>query len=130
MAAWIALNRVSHCLNRPTATSIGGIDFVFDQLTAGGRFRSLTIIDTFTKECPAIEVAKSLPASRVVQTLNRLSLFHGLPEAIVLDNGPEMISYALDQWPYENGVKLIFIAPGKSCQNGFTDTSVHASRGT
>lgn len=99
-----------------------GIDFVSDQLTDGCRFRSLTIVDTYTKECPAIEVAKSLPASRVVQVLKKLSLFHGLPEAIVLDNGPEMISYVLDQWAYENNVKLMFIQPGKPCQNGFTES--------
>lgn len=114
-------------LRVPMATPTGrnqqwGIDFVSDQLASGGRFRSLTIIDIFSKESPAIEVAKSLPASRVVQTLNRLSYTHGLPDVIVLDNGPEMISLVLDQWAYENNVKLQFISPGKPCQNGFTES--------
>ncbi|NDE18647.1 IS3 family transposase, partial [bacterium] len=42
------------------------MDFVSDQLVSGIRFRSLTIVDVLTKECPEIEVARSLPGQRVV----------------------------------------------------------------
>ncbi len=72
------------------------MDFVSDQLTSGLRFRSLTIVDVLSKECPEIEVARSLTGSRVAQVLDRLAFTHGKPEAIILDNGPEMISKALD----------------------------------
>jgi putative transposase len=98
------------------------MDFVSDQLVSGIRFRSLTIVDVLTKECPEIEVARSLPGQRVVSVLNRLAFIHGKPEVIILDNGPEMISKALDQWAYENGVKLHFIDPGKPTQNGFIES--------
>jgi putative transposase len=98
------------------------IDFVSDQMVHGGRFRGLTTVDIFTRESPAIEVARSMPAIRVVQVLDRLKAERGVPEAIVLDNGPEMISLALDQWAYENGVKLHFIDPGKPTQNAFVES--------
>ena len=87
------------------------MDFVSDQFVHGGRFRGLTIVDIYSRESPVIEVARSMPAVRVVQVLERLKEDRGLPEAIVLDNGPEMISLALDQWACENGVKLHFIDP-------------------
>lgn len=98
------------------------MDFVSDQLVSGGRFRSLTLVDVLTKESPDIEVARSLPRLRVVNVLNRLAFIHGKPEVIILDNGPEMISKVLDQWAYENNVKLHFIDPGKPTQNGFIES--------
>lgn len=98
------------------------MDFVSDQLTNGLRFRSLTLVDVLTKECPEIEAARSLPGQRVVQVLDRLAFIHGKPEVIILDNGPEMISKVLDQWAYDNGVKLHFIEPGKPTQNGFIES--------
>lgn len=98
------------------------MDFVSDQLVSGQRFRGLTLVDIYCRESPAIEVARSMPAVRVVETLNRLKETRGLPEVIVLDNGPEMISLALDQWAYENNVKLHFIEPGKPTQNAFIES--------
>ena len=98
------------------------MDFVSDQFVHGGRFRGLTIVDIYSRESPVIEVARSMPAVRVVQVLERLKEDRGLPEAIVLDNGPEMISLALDQWACENGVKLHFIDPGKPTQNAFIES--------
>src|SRR5690606_32789574 len=98
------------------------MDFVSDQIVNGGRFRGLTIVDIYTRESPAIEVARSMPAVRVVQVLERLKIERGLPEVLVLDNGPEMISLELDQWAYDNGVKLHFIEPGKPTQNAFIES--------
>ena len=98
------------------------MDFVSDQLTGGGRFRSLTVVDIFTRESLEIEVARSLPSARVVEVLNRLKFLRGKPETIIVDNGPEMISLALDQWAYENGVNLQFIQPGKPVQNAFIES--------
>ena len=98
------------------------MDFVSDQLTGGGRFRSLTVVDIFTRESLEIEVARSLPSARVVEVLNRLKFLRGKPETIIIDNGPETISLALDQWAYENGVNLQFIQPGKPVQNAFIES--------
>ncbi len=67
-----------------------------DTLYAGRRFRVLTIVDTMTRESPAIEVDFSLPSKRVVAVLERLAQTHGLPKVIYVDNGPEFVAKALD----------------------------------
>lgn len=98
------------------------MDFVSDGLSNGRRFRTLNIVDDFSRECPVIEVDTSLPGTRVVRVLERLSETRGLPKAIVVDNGPELISKVLDEWAYRNGVRLHFIEPGKPVQNAFVES--------
>jgi putative transposase len=98
------------------------LDFVSDTLAWGRRIRCLTVVDCFTRESPAIEIDTSLPGARVVRLLDQLSLQRGLPETIVMDNGPELTSRVLDQWAYEHGVQLRFIDPGKPIQNAFIES--------
>ena len=98
------------------------MDFQHDLLATGQRFRSLNIVDDFSRECPAIEVDTSLPGVRVVRVLEQLAETRGLPLEIVLDNGPEMIGKALDEWAWRNGVRLNFIEPGKPTQNAFIES--------
>ena len=98
------------------------MDFQHDLLATGQRFRTLNILDDFSRECPAIEVDTSLPGTRVVRVLDRLAETRGLPAEIVLDNGPEMIGKALDEWAYRKGVRLNFIEPGKPVQNAFVES--------
>jgi len=89
----------------------------------GRRIRLLCIIDAFTRESLAIEVDTSLPGVRVAQVLDRLIAERSqAPAEIVLDNGPELASRALDQWAYERGVRLRFIDPGKPVQNAFIES--------
>ncbi len=99
------------------------LDFVQDALWWGRKIRMLTIEDTFQRECLAIEVDTSLSGERVVRVLDRLSEEReAVPDVIVLDNGPELTGKALDQWAYEQGVRLHFIDPGKPQQNGFIES--------
>jgi putative transposase len=98
------------------------MDFVSDALGDGRKFRAFTIIDDYTRECPAIEVDRSLPGVRVVRVLERLAITRGLPTEIVCDNGPEFRGEALDQWAYERGVALQFIDPGKPIQNAYAES--------
>ena len=98
------------------------MDFQHDLLATGQRFRTLNIVDDFSRECPAIEVDTSLPGLRVVRVLDWLAGTRGLPREIVLDNGPEMIGKALDEWAWRNGVRLNFIEPGKPTQNAFIES--------
>lgn len=99
------------------------LDFVSDSLAWGRKIRLLCIIDAFTREALAIEVDTSLPGARVAQVLDRLVRERrAAPVAIVLDNGPELTSRALDQWAYQQGVKLCFIDPGKPVQNAFVES--------
>lgn len=99
------------------------MDFVADSFADARRFRSLTLVDDYSRECPAIEVDTSMPAERVIEVLERVGGERGtFPAAIVVDNGPEFISRALDQWAYARDVKLIHIQPGKPVQNAFIES--------
>lgn len=97
------------------------LDFMHDTLYCGKRFRTLNIIDEGTRECLAIEVDSSLSAARVVRVMEQLKAERGLPKQIRLDNGPEFIASIFADWCEENGIRLAYIQPGKSQQNGFTE---------
>jgi len=119
--------RLARALRRPMLVPQApnqrwSMDFQHDLLATGQRFRSLNIVDDFSRECPAIEVDTSLPGARVVRVLERLAETRGLPHEIILDNGPEMIGKALDQWAWRYGVRLHFIDLGKPTQNAFIES--------
>jgi putative transposase len=97
------------------------MDFMTDQLYDGRRFRLLTVVDTVTRECPAIEVDRSLTGQRVVTVLNRLKAWRGLPQRISVDNGPEFISKGLDAWAHQHGVQLEFSRPGTPTDNPYIE---------
>lgn len=99
------------------------LDFVSDALSWGRKIRLLTVVDAFTRESLAIEVDTSLSGVRVARVLDQVIADRGAaPQEIVLDNGPELTSQALDQWAYEQGIALRFIEPGKPVQNCFVES--------
>ena len=98
------------------------MDFVQDALQDGSKFRALTIVDDFSRQCPVIEVDTSIGGFRVARVLDRLSDLHGLPKSITVDNGPEFAGKTLDAWAYRKGVKLNFIQPGKPVQNAYVES--------
>lgn len=97
------------------------MDFMCDSLVDGRRFRLLNIIDDYNRESLAIEVDSSLPALRVIRTLQRLIEMRTKPKRIRVDNGPEFISDRLQLWCEEHDISLQFIQPGKPMQNGFVE---------
>ncbi len=98
------------------------MDFIEDRLVTGRRFRTFNVMDAFSRVGLASEVDTSLPGARVVQVLDRLVDRRGFPGELVLDNGPEFIGRALDQWAYGHGIHLHFIAPGKPVQNAYIES--------
>lgn len=118
--------RISHLrvlMDRPERVNHHwSMDFVSDSLYNGRRFRVLTIVDNFSRECPALEVDHSLTGKRVTRVLDRIALTRKLPEVITVDNGPEFISKSLDLWAFEHGVKIRFIQPGKPTQNAYIES--------
>lgn len=98
------------------------MDFMQDVLWHGRRFRMLTVVDQFTKECPVIEVDTSLNGLRVSRVLEWLSMTRALPASITVDNGPEFAGMVLDRWAYTKSVKLAFIRPGKPVENAFIES--------
>jgi putative transposase len=98
------------------------MDFMADTLADGRGFRTLNIVDDFTRECVAIEVDRSLPGARVVRVLERLAETIGLPSVLVSDNGPEFAGRTLDAWAYRRGIELRFIRPGKPIENAYVES--------
>ena len=97
------------------------LDFRSDALTDGRRFRTLNVVEDWNREVLGIEVDFSLPARRVVALLTDLVARHGAPAQLRADNGPELISHALQDWCRQAGVHLHWIAPGKPTQNAYME---------
>jgi putative transposase len=98
------------------------MDFMSDEFEDGSSLRLLNVVDDVTRESPAVEVDRSLPATRVIECLERAGAEYGFPEMIVVDNGPEFASKALHAWAYRRGIHLHFIEPGKPVQNAFIES--------
>ena len=98
------------------------LDFTMDTLAHGLKFRTANLKDDCTRECPAIDVALSLPGTRIVEMLERVARERGYPDVLTLDNGPELRGRALDNWAHDHGVKLYFIDPGKPTQNAYIES--------
>ena len=110
-------------LAEPTgANQTWSVDFMTDALSSGRRFRTLNIVDDFTREALAIEVDTSLGGRRVARVLDDLRMQRGLPGQIRSDNGPEFTSRALDQWAYEQGIRWHYIQPGRPMENGYVES--------
>lgn len=98
------------------------MDFMSDSLIDGRRLRTFNVVDDATRECLAIEVDTSISGHRVARVLDAIGSRRDLPARIVVDNGPEFTSRALDQWAYERGVELRFIRPGRPIENCFIES--------
>ncbi|MEJ6610538.1 MAG: IS3 family transposase [Paracoccaceae bacterium] len=97
------------------------MDFMQDQLADGRKFRTLNVLDDFNREGLGIEVDFSLPAVRVVRSLNRIIEWRGAPKLIRVDNGPEYISGLLMRWAEKRGISIAYIQPGKPQQNAYIE---------
>lgn len=98
------------------------LDFLQDALASGRKLRVLSVIDVFTRAALALEVDTSLPGRRVVRVLDRLLEERERPVQLVLDNGPELIRRALEEWAHQHAVTLPVIDPGKPIQNAHCES--------
>jgi transposase InsO family protein len=88
----------------------------------GKAFRLLTIIDEYTRECLAIEVARRLDADAVLHRLTELFVLRRPPDYIRSDNGPEFTAKAVREWLSRVGVKTLYIEPGSPWENGYNES--------
>jgi putative transposase len=103
----------------PTAVNhVWAYDFVFDTCADGRTLKCLTIIDEFTRECLAIDVAGGIRSGRVIEVLAQLVSVHGAPRYLRSDNGPEFVARAILRWLHDAQIETAFIDPGKPWQNG------------
>jgi putative transposase len=105
----------------PQPNVVWALDFMSDVLYGGRRFRTLNILDEGVREAVAIEVDTSLPAERVIRVLEQVVAWRGQPQALRLDNGPELLSERFSSWCAERGIALRYIQPGKPDQNAFIE---------
>ena len=93
-------------------------DVVHDACANGQKLKCLTVIDQFTRECLAIDVAGSIRSVHVIEVLTRLISERGAPMFLRSDNGPEFVSHAILGWLAEAKIETALIDPGKPWQNG------------
>ncbi len=105
----------------PQPNVVWALDFMSDTLYGGRRFRTLNILDEGVREWLAIEVDTSLPAERVVRILEPVVAWRGQPQALRLDNGPELIAERFMSWCTERAIALRYIQPGNPGQNAFIE---------
>jgi putative transposase len=98
------------------------MDFITDRLENGRYFRTSTVVDQYTRECPVLAAAHSFTAAKVVHALEMVAVKRGYPESITVDNGSEFCSRVMDAWAYRHGVTLDFIRPGKPVENGYIES--------
>jgi putative transposase len=97
-------------------------DFIEDRTEQNRKLRMLVVIDEFTRESLAIEIAWSFTARQVVDVLGYLFAVRGVPEHLRSDNGPEFVARAVTRWLYRAGVKTLFIAKGSPWENGYVES--------
>jgi transposase InsO family protein len=97
-------------------------DFLADRTHDGRPIKILTILDEYTRECPAIVVERRLNSDDVLHCLTDLFIKHGAPDHIRSDNGPELTAQAVRQWLGHIGVKTLFIEPGSPWENGYNES--------
>jgi putative transposase len=99
------------------------MDFVSDSMTTGSRkIKILTLIDCYSREALGLIVDTAISGARVARELEEIGAVRGYPKQIMMDNGPEFTSSALDAWAYTRETQLHFIQPGKPTQNGYVES--------
>jgi putative transposase len=97
-------------------------DFVKSATADGRKFRILTIIDEYSRECLALYVARNITSQEVIEQLYDLFLLRGVPEYIRSDNGSEFTAKAIRKWLADLKVTTLYIEPGSPWENGYNES--------
>jgi putative transposase len=97
-------------------------DFVHDRTADGKPLKWLTLVDEYTRECLALEVARGITALRAVEVLAGVVRERGAPTHLRSDNGPEFIAAAMRSWVSDAGVGTLYIEPGSPWENGYAES--------
>jgi putative transposase len=97
-------------------------DFVMDRTDDGRPLKLMVVLDEWTRECPAIHVARRIRATDVLEVFADLMQLHGVPEHIRSDNGPEMVAVTLRRWLTRVGARTLYITPGSPWENGYCES--------
>lgn len=97
-------------------------DFLLDRTEDGRQLKLLVVIDEFTRECLAAEVARTFTARDVMLTLQYLFAVRGAPEHVRSDNGPEFIAKELQRWLERAAVRTLYIQKASPWENGYVES--------
>ena len=101
---------------------VWALDFQFDETTDGRRLKSLHVVDEDTREALAMRIGRTCTADQVVEVLIDLVAARGAPEHLRMDNGPEMIAWALRDYCRLAGARTTYIEPGSPWENPFIES--------
>jgi putative transposase len=104
------------------ANHVWTYDFMEDSTADGRKVRLLTLLDEFTRECLAIEAARSFPSAKVLPVMARVFAERGRPAFIRSDNGSEFIAQDLCAWFYRQAIDTHHIDPASPWQNGYAES--------
>jgi transposase InsO family protein len=108
---------------RATAPNqVWAIDFQFDETADQRRLKMANVVDEFTRECLAIRVGRSCDADQLIDVLEVLTTERRAPTYLRMDNGPEMIAWALRDWCRLSGTATTYIEPGAPWENPFVES--------
>ena len=101
---------------------VWALDFQFDETADGRRLKLLNIVDEHTREALAMDVGRRADADTVVAVLDRLAGQRGAPKHLRMDNGPELIAWALRDWCRLGGTGIVYIEPGSPWENPYVES--------
>ncbi len=110
------------CLRPERPNHVWSYDFVQDRTADGRVYRTLNIIDEYTREALMIRVDRKLNSTDVLDALTDLFILRGPPEYIRSDNGPEFIAQKVRGWIAAVGAKTAYIEPGSPWENGYCES--------
>lgn len=102
------------------AGDVWSVDFKFDSTITGKPVKILSIVDEHTRECLGGIVDYSITGLELTEQLDVSAIDRGMPKALRMDNGPELISNAVAEWASET--ERVFISPGQPLRNGFVES--------
>ncbi len=97
-------------------------DILFDRLADGRPFKTLSVLDEYTRECHGILVATSILGEDVIAFLDAIMKKRSAPVFLRSDNGSEFTAEAVQTWLAEKNVGPAFIPPGQPWKNGFIES--------
>jgi putative transposase len=101
---------------------VWALDFQFDETSDHRRLKLLNIVDECSREALAMRVARCCTADDVVAQIEVLVAERGAPKYLRMDNGPELVAWALKDWCRLSGTGTCYIDPGSPWQNAYIES--------
>ena len=101
---------------------VWAIDFQFDETADGRRVKLANIVDEHTREALAMRVGRTCTADDLVEVLAGLVAVRGAPEHLRMDNGPELLAWALRDYCRLAGTRTTYIEPGAPWENPYVES--------